>query len=320
VQPLPDTLLDDPATTWSMGTVGAVAEFARDLDEAAERGPGTVVTARGGLRLHAPAEARPLAYETPAGPELHWTQAVAWCLPEAAARRAARTVVTELGPDTAALRVADREAVLVDLGLGTPTVDACVRTADPELLAVLRRAEGGPLLGSPAFAALVARGPHRVFATACGRVEVHTPIPPPDGRSPLGPHTHLLPHLLATGRTHAATVPVPAGWVPVAHAYPAHPTADHLGRSHPFDAARLDRWAALLAAFGDPDLRRLKAQVQADVRAGRPPADRPSDPRGRAVVAVALRQLAHTDGITPRAWRSQRAAEDVTGPAGDPNA
>jgi hypothetical protein len=320
VDALLDTLLADPAVTWSVGTAGAVAEFAREPAEEVLAGPGSLVTPRGGLRVRPPAAARPLAFETPAGPDLHWTQAVFWHLPAALARGPARTVLTELGPDRDALRPRDRDAVLVDLGLGTPTVDACVRTADPALLAVLRRAEGTPLLGSPAFAALVAHGPHRVFRTAAGRVEVFTPIPPPDGRSPLGPHTHVLPHLLASGRTHPATAPLPAGHVPVAQAYPPHPTADHLGRPHPFDAHRLDRWAALLAEWGDPDLVRLKAHVQREVRAGRRPGERQPAAPARAAVAVALRQLAHTDGITPAEWRPLRTAADVTGPAGDPNA
>lgn len=300
--------------------VGVVAEFAHEAREVVTRGAGSLVTPRGGLRIRPPRQARVIAYETPAGPDLHWTQAVAWCLPEAGARRAVRTVVTELGPDRQALRAEDRDGVLVDLGLGAPSVDACVRTADPGLLAVLREGEGSPLLGSPAFAALVAHGPHRVFQTAAGRIEVFTPIPPPDGRSPLGPHTHVLPHLLGSGRTHAATVPLPDGWVPVLHAYPAHPTTDHLGRSHPLDLGRLRRWDALLTEFGDPGPVRLKELVQADVRAGRRPVGRSAGPTERAAVAVALRQLAVTEGITPADWRPLRAAEGITGPAGDPNA
>ena len=46
-----------------------------------------------------------------------------------------------------------------------------------------------------------------------GRVEVFQPIPSPDGKSPEGPHTHVLPRLLAHGRLNAATVPVPDGWL-----------------------------------------------------------------------------------------------------------
>ncbi|GAA4673057.1 hypothetical protein GCM10023215_00530 [Pseudonocardia yuanmonensis] len=312
-------LLGDPATGWSMGPPGAIAEFARDPDEPAETGATSVVTPRGGILLDPPPDVVPVAYETPAGGGLHWTQAVALCLPHERARRAARTSITLLGPDVDALRPGDRGAVLVDLGLGTPTVDACVRTEDRELLALLAAHAGRPLFATPVGAELVARSPDRVFLTAVGRVEVHAPIPPPGGRSPLGPHTHLLPHLL--GRGPAPTVPIPGGHVAVAHAYPAHPAADHLGRPHAFEADRLARFDALLGLAGDPRLAALKDTVRTAVRAGREPLDLPEDPAARAAVAVALRQLAHTDGPTPPAWTRYRdLPADLLDPAGDPNA
>lgn len=47
------------------------------------------------------------------------------------ARCHVRTAVTELGTDRHNLRAEDRDDVLLDLGLGTPTVDLCVRTTDP---------------------------------------------------------------------------------------------------------------------------------------------------------------------------------------------
>jgi hypothetical protein len=319
-QGLARDLLGDPATGWSMGPLGAIAEFARDPGEQADDDGTSVVTGRGGIRLDPPPTVHPVAYETPAGSGLHWTQAVAFCLPHDEARGAARTAITELGPDADALRpAADRGAVLVDLGLGTPTVDACVRTDDLELLALIAAHAGRPLFETPVGAQLVARSPHRVFLTAIGRVEVYAPIPGPQGRSPLGPHTHLLPHLL--GRGPAPTVPIPAGHVAVAHAYPAHPAADHLGRPHPFDVDRLTRFDAVLDAVGDPLLRALKESVREAVRAGRAAVELPQDPVGRAVVAVTLRQLAHTDGPTPDPWRPHRdLPADLLDPAGDPNA
>jgi len=107
---------------------------------------------------------------------------------------------------------------------------------DRALITTLRAACGRPLLepGSTVVGALVAAGPHRVFGTACGRVEVHAAIPPPEGRSPDGPHTHLLPAVLRPGRTHAPTVSVPADHVPVAHLYPPSPLTDPQGRPRSF--------------------------------------------------------------------------------------
>jgi hypothetical protein len=325
---LAEDLLADPDASWSMGTIGALAEFTRNADESVSRGPACVVTERGGIRLRLSDEVEAIAYETPAGPDLHWNQAVAFCLPVAVARRSGRTVVTEIGPDTDALRPQDTADILFDLGLDTPSVDACVRTADPALLEVLRDAEGEQLFTTPAAAALVEHRPHRVFLTAAGRVEVYTPIPPPEGRSPLGPHTHLLPHLLARaraeGRTHPPTVPIPDDLVPVAHVYPPHPSADHLGRPLPFDPERLMAFQRLLDAFGDPVLGVLKAGVVAAVRAGRGPRDEelPRDAAGRAAVSVALRQLARTDGssVALHTWRSRhREPPELLDPEGDPH-
>jgi hypothetical protein len=279
--------LADPDTGWSMGTVGAVAEFVRGRDEPVTSGDGTVLTRRGGIRLAPPDGLRLRAYETPAGPHDHWNHALALCLPAVAARAAGRTVVTDLGPDGAALDPAHRDDVLFDLGLGTPTVDVQVRTGDPDLLTALRAAIGRPFLESEALAAVLRAGPHRVFGTVCGRVEVYAPIPAPDGRSPDGPHTHLLPHLLREGRTHAATVPVPPGHLPVAHCYPPHPLADQAGRPIPFDPERHRAFQALLESHGDPGLALLKSVV---LEAGSAPDG--GTPPERAVVAVALRQLA----------------------------
>ncbi|NMI00244.1 hypothetical protein HF526_23460 [Pseudonocardia sp. K10HN5] len=317
--------LADATAGWSMGTIGAIAEFVRAPDEPASRGPNSVVTARGGIRLVLPDDVEAVAYETPAGPGSHWNHAVAFCLSAATARRETRTVLTELGPDTGALRPQDLPGVLFDLGLGTPTVDACVRTTDPELLAALRAAAGRPLFETGAPAALARHSPHRVFLTACGRVEVFTPIPAPNGRSPDGPHTHLLPHLLRAGRTHPATAPIPDGLVPCAHLHPAHPAVDGAGRPVPFDHRRHAAFQRLLATFGDPVQGAIKAAAVAAVRAGEGPdgALVPSDPPGRAALTVALRQLAHTDGPSPAlgAWRRRHApTPDLLDPDGDRDA
>ena len=113
-----------------------------------------------------------------------------------------RAVVTELGPDTEAVRPQDRKALLFDLGLGGNQADICVRSAERETIALLRSACGKPMFSSRhrLLEHLPALSPHRVFCCRTGRVEVFQPIPPPDGKSPDGPHTHVLPRLLATKR------------------------------------------------------------------------------------------------------------------------
>lgn len=299
--------LADPDASWSVGTFGGVAEFIRAPDEPAHifgDGERTVVcTPRGALALHPDPRVRLVAFERLSADG--WSQSAALCLPVADAAMNQRGVVTELGPDRDAPREEDREAILFDLGLGAQQVDFCVRTTDPRTLDLLRAAEGtaftDPAAGlGPHMPEL---SPHRVLLTQAARAEVYTPVPPPDGQSPDGPHTHLLPHLLASGRTHAATEPIPAEWVPFAYLFPAHPYSDVLGRPRGFDVDAHDRFQALLERFGDSDVVSAKRWIISAVRAGDAPDTAEESPGGR-IVELALRQLAHTDSesSTLRAW------------------
>jgi hypothetical protein len=249
--------LADPGTAWSLGSFGAIAEFMRDPDEAVSPLPDDrmgLATDRGAIALADCADLRPVAYETAVASG--WNHAVALCLPDASCAMNRRGVVTELGPDRDAARERDQDAILFDLGLGLLAVDACVRTGDPEAIACLRSGAGRPLFdpANPIGRRLVALSPHRVFLARVGRIEVYAPIPGPGGTSPEGPHTHVLPKLLRSGRTHAATTPVPAGWVPCAGLHPAHPYKDMMGRRIAFDASRHEAFQALLDRWGDPDL------------------------------------------------------------------
>ena len=220
-----------------------------------------------------------------------------------------RIAVTEIGADVEALREEERDARLFDLGLGLLQVDVCVRTADAGLVTALRSGAGRSLFdpGNPAMAAILHASPHRVFVARVGRAEVYQPIPSPDMKSPDGPHTHLLPKLLRAGRTHAANTPIPEGWIPCAHLYPAHPAKDAFGRPLPFDLRRHESFQALLEAFGAPDLLALKRSVAEGAQMRREPATlAPGGGRfARAAIRVALRQWQAIDGPSPtlRAWR-----------------
>ncbi len=284
-------------TQWNLGTFGAIAEFLRDPDEPVELGDGLdrlfAVTARGGIGFGDLSEVRPFASETAVGSG--WSHRIALCLQEAACAMNRRSVLTELGPDEAALRPQDRAGILFDMGLGTLQVDICIRTSDPALIATLRSAAGKSLFepGNPAMGAIVTKGPHRVFIARAGRCEVYQPIPPADGKSPEGPHTHVLPQLLRGGRTHAATEPVPNGWVPFAHLVPAHPLKDAMARPRPWDGAAHGRFQELLAATGDPELTALKHQLLESIRSGSDPSSfrEPANKFARHTLRVTLRQL-----------------------------
>ena len=176
--------------------------------------------------------------------------------------------------------------------------------------------------GNPAMGMILHANPHRVFISRLGRIEVYQPIPPPSGKSPEGPHTHVLPKLLNSGRTHPATEPIPDGWIPCAHLYPPHPARDGLGEARPFDAARHDAFQQMMAACGDPETLAIKRRVVDAVRAGQPPAgDGGGPPRPRQHphrVAANEGRRACIAGIAAHGWPTsiQAGLEDDDDEAG----
>ena len=171
-----------------------------------------MVTDRGGIRVTPRPEMRPVASESVTRES--WSHRVALCLPEPLGAMARRNVLTELGPDEDALRERDRGAVLFDLGLGALS-GRCLRAEFPTRKWSLNFAASPTAMSSRrAIRRWVLSWPRirTAFSSAgSARVEVFQPIPPPNGRSPEGPHTHVLPKLLRHGRTHAATEHIPHG-------------------------------------------------------------------------------------------------------------
>jgi Family of unknown function (DUF6925) len=308
----------DPRTSWSLGTFGAIAEFAREADEplTLSRSDAVLaaVTARGGIRIEPPNGVRLFASESITRDS--WNHRIALCLPERQCAMNQRTALTELGPDKEALREQDREATLFDLGLGALQVDVCVRVADAHVAAELRSHSGRALFdpSNPAISVILAANPHRMFMSQLGRIEVYQPIPPADGKSPTGPHTHILPKLLHHRRTHAATELVPEGFIPCGHLYPAHPAKDALGRPRPFDPARHLAFQKMLRDFGDPGLYALKQQVAAAIGAGEDPSGIAigDDRMARTSIRVALRQLKAAGEMSPSltTWLSAHERAD----------
>jgi hypothetical protein len=131
--------------------------------------------------------------------------------------------ISDLGKDRAAIDAGDQGARLFDLGLGRKEARFCVRCTPGTALDALMLAAGTamdtalPRLGPT----LVAASPVRVVESALGRIEVASPIPSAGGRSPAGPHTHLLPDHLATGRALPAGMDLPRAYLPGAIFYPA---------------------------------------------------------------------------------------------------
>jgi hypothetical protein len=292
-------------SSWSMGAFGAIAEFHREPPEAADVRDLAVVTAGGAIAVRLEERCRAFAYELLSARRELWLHGVALCLPEPEARMTGNARVTELGADREALRPEDRDCALFDLGLGLANCEFCVRTANPTVQEALRAAGDVPLLANaPLFEFLAQRSPHRVMLSRLGRIEVFEKIGVKGSQPPAGPHTHLLPRFVRQGRTHAADVPVPKGWLPCLSLYPPNPVQDENGRPKPMDRAALDAFQTLLERFGDVDHLRTKREVMAAVRAGKEP-DPPaySTRRQRTACRIALRQLRKLDGASPRLER-----------------
>jgi hypothetical protein len=319
--------LDDARHGWSVGTFGAIGEFVRDEDEpvrasrdgqAQER-----VTARGGIRITPRDDVKIVAYDTLSSDGETWNQAVAFCLPKPAD---APQTVHRLGPDRDALRPEDRDAILYDQGVAAGLVRMCIRTRDPELIAALDALEGKPLLGpdgGAATALILKTSPNRVLLSPIARVEVYVPIPGPGGQSPLGPHTHMLPQLIKSGRTHAANAPIPDGLQPVLSLHPGSPWRDKAGKRRPFDADLDAVFETILQRYASADDRSVRSATEAAVTRGADPTGYawPATRRGRVQARITLRRLAQKMGeerIAP--WKSlyDRAPADDEEPATAP--
>jgi hypothetical protein len=306
--------VDDHRNGWSIGTFGAIGEFVRDPDEPVERRDAAdslqITSARGAMRIQPCNELRALAYDTLSADGETWGIAVALCLP--ALETGSPGVVHRIGVDGDALRAADHEAILFDLGIGRGHVRMCVRTADPTLIKTLERLEGQALLseaGKPAGELIRNSSPVRVMLSPVGRIEVYAPIPPPNGKSPNGPHTHLLPKLIAAGRTHSANAPIPQGLQPVLMLHPQSPWRDSLGNRTSFDAALNLDFERCLSAYGLPEDQRVRAAVEAALQAQASPEEfaSPATRRGRIQVRITLRRLAQRrqQDEAVRRWRAR---------------
>jgi hypothetical protein len=300
----------DPDTQWSLGTFGGIAEFSRDRAEKVrltQSATGaTAVTTRGGIAIELSNDCRPLAFECIT--RSSWSQRVTLCLPAGGCATNRRTVLTELDVDREALQPEHRGSVLFDLGLGALQADLCVRIDDHNIVARLRSHCGRSVFdpANPAMGVVLETNPHRVFISRIGRIEVYQPIPPASGKSPDGPHTHVLPKLLQSRRTHAATEPIPEGWIPCAHLYPGHPVRD---AGHPFDAACHDSFQRIIEHFGLAESLAIKRRVVDAIGSGEPPSNLAAtlDRHGRTGVRIALRQLKAAGTASPmlKVWLAE---------------
>jgi hypothetical protein len=314
-----DQELSDPDSGFSIGVPGAIAEFMRsdgDVDMRREGLVHTVTTRDGAMRVAITAQVVPVAAELPAQRPEYWQQQVAFCVHETQAAMGSRRVLTELGPDEGAIDESGRQQLRFDLGLDILHVDACIRTDDTHLIALLRRHEGRALLAEAGEVceALIATSPPRVFCSRLGRIEVLAPIP--DRETPAGPHTHLLPTLF--GQPSPIARFLPPGLVSCLDVYPANPLTRMPGQARPFDRTRHERFQRALERWGPREYVAEKRRFSRWLRQGRSPADCPPATGSLAECGrqVAVRQLSQggVDEGTLAAWQKM-LSQVLTRPA-----
>jgi hypothetical protein len=309
-------LASDPANGWSIGSLGAIGEFVRDPGEPVDIRRGTdrieIVTARGAMRIDRDPAMIGVAWDSLSADGESWGHALAFCLPrpDSGAR-----VVCEIGTDRGAIRREDAEAVLFDMGVGSGCVRMCARTTDPDLIAALRAAEGRPLLAVHGImGAVLSAQPHRIMLAPSARIEVYQPIPPADGKSPEGRHTHLLTKLTPKDRPHSANVPIPDGWQSALSMHPQSPWRTVTGKRHPFEPGIDAAFAPILERFGLPEDRAVAAALAQAVEESSPHLSQwPDSRRGRATARIVLRRLAAAGNprVKPRRVMHDRAPIDI---------
>ncbi|NPD13917.1 hypothetical protein HOY34_01725 [Xinfangfangia sp. D13-10-4-6] len=235
--------------------------------------------------------ARLLAFETLSSDPRGWNHAIALCATDLPPRRKAQSAALALiSGDADAILADHRDRAALDLGLGHPGLCALFRP-DPFGVATSKALIGQCFLA--AKPALMQIAGTWIVDTPFVRIEVTTA---PGDPCPL----HHIPD--PRGRTHAATTPLPPGWLPLAHIFPPHPARLRPGVSQALDHEKHRAFQAILAQHGRADLWALKTALRAQLQSGsfQPP---DTDRHGAAVIRVALRQwLAETGTAPPLPW------------------
>ncbi|MGH6813474.1 MAG: DUF1289 domain-containing protein [Methylocella sp.] len=216
--------LGQKSGTWALGCYGATAEFICRHDEPCDVSvTGETITAisdRGALQLTIGEHVRGLRLRADHG--RHGYRAIFLVVIKARATLPVAITLTPLGRDEGAIRPKCRNDIWFDLGFGRGDLRFCVRASTAELRDNLNHASGLPLSDvlRDTGAMIVKHSPARVVESPLGRAEIYTPIPPPGGQSPDGPHTHLSPSHLASGRATPPGIDLPPVYALGASFYP----------------------------------------------------------------------------------------------------
>jgi len=285
---------------FSIGSLGAIAEFHRSSEEAIitdNTEQLTLITEQGAIQLKIPDNTYPIAYEAISKNKQHWQQGLAFCLPKAEAGMSRRKGLTELSADKEAIDSTQTESILFDMGIDAYNIDFCIRVQDQELINLLRQFEGVPYekLSDKLKTEIIKVSPCRVVMSKLGRIEIYQLIG--QEKTPQGPHTHLLPKLFSKKMTHSANTPIPENFVPCLTLHPGNPLVDHFGQSIPFNLSLYNQFEELLNQWGLAECNQLKKSLSQAVLSGSNVVDfpKPISREARATLRVTLRQMAQQE-------------------------
>ena len=292
-----EKFLRDPATSWSVGTFGAMAEFFHDAQTEINSTSYTLSAhnSLGAIQIDTNEALRLIPYEGLSKLEGAWTQGVLVCMPVELATMENRTGLYELNSK-------NTNAQIFDLGLGIEHLDVCIHTNNLNLISVLRAHIGSNVFEPKLHLVEViqAVSPTRVFRSKAASIHVYSAIPAAGDETPLGPHTHLSEKLLSHNQTQAATVPVPDNWVPVLAFFPPNPIRDGTGTVREFDMQAFVQFQDLLVRFGPEPLSQIKSTFIQAMETNTGPDDylAPESKAERTALRVAIRQRHHSHGST----------------------
>lgn len=275
--------LNDPETRWPIaGRTVAPTPSGESPEIRLDYTGGQVLTSRGAMRIVLPTNTRLAPCEALSDDGL-WVQASLLCLPAEEAAMAQRRGLSELGYDLLAARPEDRLGTLFDLGTGPLEAELCVRSADPALLAFLRKHIGHDAASSPEIMAAVesAQADH-VVQSRLGRIESYG--------AALAPVDHM-----------ERFIP-PEGFLSGLAFISPQRMADGA-----MDRATFETFRILQNSFAEPALWRFRNAVTEGIRNGAPPGSlTDADPPHPDTLRLTLRQIEYTDGPseTLAAWRT----------------
>ena len=289
--------LNDRSTSWSIGTFGAMAEFFHVSTEPLKTSKiNTVLAAQtslGAIQVTYTKSMRLIPYEGLSKLEGAWTQGVLVCMPTNEAQMANSSRISEL-------ETVDNSSSVFDLGLCLGHLDVCIQTGSKELIDLFRLHIGKSLFDPDLdlIEAIKCASPTRIFKSKSACIKVYSHIPATNGKTPLGPHTHLSTKLLKHNKTQAATIPLPKDYVPVFAFFPPNPIRDVTGLVRSFDANAFDNFQYLLGAFQPKPLARVKHMFREAMNKGVGPdkCTMPSTKDERTTLRVAIRQHYHSHG------------------------